>query len=126
MTTTVKIGNSLWKGIAVILLLIISGLGIWAYQTSRQVTFGWEPMPAGQSWASVRIYDLSIIPPALVAETQCTIGPPVTCPTEVTTIMPRAAHTYVARAWDGFWESGDSNSVGVPAPPDAPTGLKKR
>jgi hypothetical protein len=110
----------------IVMLLIAAGLAIWAYQTSRQLTLAWDPMPPGPAYAAVRIYDIAVDPPALVAEAQCSIGAPITCPTEMTFIMPRAAHTYVARSWDGFWESGDSNSVVIGAPPPAPTGLRKK
>ncbi len=122
----VHVQSGIWKGIVAIVLAIAAGLGIWAYQQSRQITLTWDPMPVGQQWASLRIYDLAVTPPVMVAEIQCSIGPPITCPTEMTITMERAAHTYVARSWDGFWESGDSNSLEVPGPPRAPSGLKKR
>ncbi len=123
-TLKVHVQSGIWKGIAAIVLAIVAGLGIWAYQLSREATASWEPMPPEAKWASIRLYDLAVTPPILVAEAQCSIGPPIVCPTEMTFTMPRAAHTFVARGWDGYWESGDSNSVAIPGPPVAPTGLK--
>lgn len=126
MTTTVKVQHGIWKSILSIVLAIAAGLGIWAYQSSRQLTLAWDTLPPGPAYTAVRIYDIAVNPPVLVAEAPCSITSPITCPTEVTFTMTRAAHTFVARTTDGYWESGDSNSVVTGAPPPAPTGLKKK
>ena len=130
MTVTVKVSKGIWKGFAVIVLIIAIGAGvIWAYQTnSRQITLYWNPLPAGiTTVTAVRIYDIADpASPVKVAEVSCTIVAPYTCPMEVTFAMSQAVHVYVARYWDGFWESADSNSVSVPGPVSPPTGLKKR
>jgi hypothetical protein len=123
----VTVQSSIWKGIVAIVLLIVVGAGIWAYNNAdRTITLGWDAMPAGQQWASVRIYDISLVPEVIVAEAQCSVGPPINCPTQVAFTMTKAAHVWVARAWDGYWESGDSNSVSVPGPPVTPSNLIKK
>jgi hypothetical protein len=126
MSVTVSASKTLLLCLLAAILALGTGLVIWA-QSSRPITLAWDAMPAGEKWASVRIYEITNpASPVMVAETQCTIGPPIVCPTEVTFTMSRATHTYTARAWDGFWESGDSNSVTVPTPANPPTGLKKK
>jgi hypothetical protein len=123
---TVKTSGSLWKGVLAIVLIVAAGLGIWAYQTSRQLTLGWDPLAAGVTTVTaIRIYDISLQTPVLVAEAACTVTP-YSCPVEVAFTMPRAAHSYVARYWDGFWESADSNAVTIPGPVNPPTGLIKK
>lgn len=127
MTTTIAVNSSLWKGLLVIAALIVAaGIGIWAYQTSKQITLTWDAIANTNDIQSIRIYDLAIVPPALVAEAPCSLATPPVCPTEVTFTMPKAAHTYVARTANSEWESPDSNQFTVMGPPPALTGLKKK
>jgi hypothetical protein len=109
------------KAIITLGIIIALGLGVWSMQVSKQITLQWDAMPLDQKWTEVRIYDVAQSPEAIVATATCS----TTCPTTVTFTVPRAAHTYVARSYDGFWESADSNVVTLNAPPKIPTGLKK-
>lgn len=98
-------------------VLILFTAGIFSMQSNKVVTLTWDSMPSGEAWQEVRIYDNGV----LVVTAPCTTS----CPTSVTFNMPKAAHSYTARSWDGNWESEDSNTVIVNGPPKAPTNLKK-
>jgi len=65
-------------------------------------------MPVGEAWSEVRILDNG---------TQIAAAPMPA--TSVTITVAKALHTFTARAFDGVFESDDSNSftVKVPAPP---------
>ena len=95
--------------------------GLWAMQT-KQVSLSWDPMPAGEAWQTIRIYDAGL----MVAETKCTQTEGTwSCPTTVTFELTKTAHSFTARSFDGNWESSDSNVVTVKGPPAAPGNLKR-
>ncbi len=78
------------------------------------LTFAWDPMPADQNWTKVRLYEKSGTSYTLLIEVA---GPAAQA--TVTNVTP-GAHSFVARSFDGTWESGDSNVVvtgPVPIPP---------
>jgi hypothetical protein len=96
----------------------------YAWQTSKQITLQWDAMPSGEKWTEVRIYDITQSPEVLVATSACNSAG--VCPSNsVSFTVQRAAHSYVARSYDGFWESADSNVVEINAPPKIPANLKK-
>jgi hypothetical protein len=69
------------------------------------LTFAWDPVPPDQNWIKVRLYEKSGTTYTLLIEvagtaTQATI----------TNVTP-GTHSFVARSFDGTWESGDSNVV---------------
>lgn len=101
------------------------GLSIWAFQ-ARSVTLTWDGMPSDQSWTQVRIYEITPTAYTLVATAPCTLGTPNVCPTSVTFSAPKLAHSYIARSFDGTYESDDSNTVFLPGPPKAPGNLRKQ
>ena len=109
------------RSIIIVAVILAALAGIFGYQASKQITLQWDAMPLDQKWTEVRIYDVAQSPEALVATATCS----TTCPTTVTFTVPRTAHTYVARSFDGFWESADSNVVAINAPPKIPANLKK-
>jgi hypothetical protein len=111
------------KIISILAIIAALVIGIIAQQ-SKQITLAWDAESTDQKWTEVRIYDVSQSPEALVATVTCV--PPAMCANTVTFSVPRAAHNYVARSYDGFWESGDSNVVLIPAPPKVITGLVKK
>jgi hypothetical protein len=113
------------KIVAVIIALLAMGGWIISMQNSRQITFGWEPMPAEEKWQAVRLYDISSTPEAMLGFAPCTPGPPIVCPTSLTLTVIKKGYRIVARSWNGDLESGDSNIVVIPGPPLAPTGLKR-
>ena len=78
------------------------------------LTFTWDPMPAGQDWTKVRLYEKSGTTYTLLTEVAGTATQAT-----VTNVIP-GAHSFVARSFDGTWESGDSSAVitgPVPNPP---------
>jgi hypothetical protein len=108
------------------ILAALLGFAAWSFQASKQITLAWDAMPTGETWNAVKIYDIGVTPEVLVATANCTTGPPRVCPTSVTFLLTRAPHTFVARSVNADWESGDSNSVGTPAPPTVPANLIKK
>jgi len=96
-------------------------------QNTRQITLGWDPMPAGETWLEVRLYDISPSPEGvLLATAKCTAGPPVSCPVTATFLVAKQPYTIVARSWNGDLESVDSNTVTIAGPPKPPANLQKK
>ena len=85
---------------------------------AADITFTWDPMPAGQNWQQVRIYEKMTTTYNKVAEVP---GNQTTA--TVKNVVP-GRHEYIARAYDGTWESDDSNSVVTPPIPASPTNIK--
>jgi hypothetical protein len=82
------------------------------------LTFVWDPKPADQNWAKVRLYEKSgtiytLLIEVAGAATQAT----------VTNVTP-GAHSFVVRSFDGTWESGDSNVVVTGPVPNPPGNFK--
>ncbi len=78
------------------------------------LTFAWDPMPADQNWTKVRLYEKSDMTYTLLIEVAGTA-------TQATVInVAPGAHSFVARSFDGAWESGDSNVVVTGPVPSAP------
>jgi hypothetical protein len=82
------------------------------------LTFQWDQMPTDQNWTKVRLYEKSGTTYTLLVEvagaaTQAT----------VTNVTP-GAHSFVARSFDGTWESGDSNVVVTGPVPNPPGSFK--
>jgi hypothetical protein len=78
------------------------------------LTFAWDPKPADQNWTKVRLYEKSGTTYTLLIEVAGTATQAT-----ATNVTP-GAHSFVARSFDGTWESGDSNVVTtgpVPNPP---------
>ena len=75
-------------------------------------------MPAGQSWQAIRIYEISRTTYTKMAE----VAGNVTT-ASLQNVMP-GKHVYVARSFDGTWESADSNQISTPPIPAVPTNLK--
>jgi hypothetical protein len=78
------------------------------------LTFAWDRKPADQNWTRVRLYEKSGATYNLLVEVDGTATQAT-----ATNVAP-GAHTFVARFFDGTWESGDSNVVvtgPVPNPP---------
>jgi hypothetical protein len=75
-------------------------------------------MPSDQNWTKVRLYEKSVTTYTLLievagTETQATI----------TNIAP-GAHSFVARSFEGTWESGNSNVVVTGPVPNPPANFK--
>jgi hypothetical protein len=82
------------------------------------LTFAWDPMPPDQNWTKVRLYEKSGTTYTLLeevdgTETQATVP----------NVIP-GAHSFVARSFDGIWESGDSNVVTTGPVPNPPGNFK--
>jgi hypothetical protein len=78
------------------------------------LTFTWDPEPSDQHWTKVRLYEKSGTTYTLLVE----VAASATQAT-VTNVTP-GGHAFVARSFDGTWESGDSSAVitgPVPNPP---------
>jgi hypothetical protein len=82
------------------------------------LTFAWDPKPADQTWTKVRLYEKSGTTYTLLIEVAGTA-----IQATVTNITP-GAHSFVARSFDGTWESGDSNVVTTGPVPNPPGNFK--
>ena len=112
-----------WIGLSFCLLgwMIPSGHA----QTFKQVTLAWDaPLAADlPNIKSTRVYEIKNLVYTQVAEALCS-GTPNVCPLQVTfDSQTAAAHTWVARFYDGFQETTDSNLVVTP--PGPPKNLRK-
>jgi hypothetical protein len=101
-------------------LFLIIALCLIALPAMAQTTlsFQWDPMPAGQAWDNVRLYEVSGAAYALkgvAAGTATTIT--------ITGLTP-GSHTYIVRAVSGSIESADSNSVSATVKPGSPANFK--
>lgn len=99
--------NRILSAAAILLLMAIS-----AYVAT--LTFAWDSKPADQNWTKVRLYEKSGTTYTLLIEVAGTATQAM-----VTNVTP-GGHSFVARSFDGTWESGDSNVVvtgPVPNPP---------
>lgn len=102
---------------AILILALIQYFTLSAF--ALDIKLAWDPMPAGQTWTAVRIYER-------VGTVYTQVGqvvPPVATVTlaSVTT----GTHYYVARSYNGQSESVNSNEVMVTVltVPGAPTAL---
>jgi hypothetical protein len=77
------------------------------------ITLQWDAAPAGQNWTAVRIYEVA----GTVYTLQTSVAGSVTT---ASFTVDKLGHSYIARAYDGIRESGDSNTVILPAAPLAP------
>ena len=78
------------------------------------ITLEWTPMPAGEHWQEVRVYENDVAQAAAI--------PPKN---SVTFRATPGTHVYTIRSWDGMLESDDSNSVTIiHSPPATPGHLK--
>jgi len=84
---------------------------------AADVSFIWDPMPAGQTWTKVRIYDVTGAVPTMKAEVAATV-------TTATVANAQPGQKYIARSFNGAFESADSNIVTLPPVPMSPTNLK--
>ena len=101
-----------------VMLVLVLLLGMPAMLQAATLTFQWDPMPAGQNWSKVRLYEKSGTVYTLLAE----VAVPAT--QVVATIVP-GAHAFVVRSYDGTWESADSNTVTTGPVPAAPSNLRQ-
>lgn len=98
-----------------LIALFAFATALWA-QATGSVTLTWDPMPAGQTWKAIRIYEVNGTTYTQVAE----VGPDQTS-VRINAVPGR--HDYVARSVDG-WESDDSNVASTPAKPNSPGNTK--
>ena len=85
---------------------------------AAEVKLAWDPMPAGESWTTVRAYERAGTAPNYI---YAQVGEAAQPANEMTiaNVVP-GKHTYIVRAFNGTWESGDSNAVGTPTLPTTP------
>jgi hypothetical protein len=102
--------------LALFLLIAIPAL-------AADIQLAWDPMPVGETWKTVRAYELKSGAGGANIYTQ--VGEVAASVSTLTlaNISP-GEHRYVVRAYDGTWESGDSNVAGTPPLPASPSGLK--
>jgi hypothetical protein len=98
---------------AAVLLMLMS-----ASTYAATLTFAWDPKPADQNWTKVRLYEKSGTTYTLLIEAAGTATQAT-----VTNVTP-GAHSFVARSFDGTWESGDSNVVVTGPVPNPPGNFK--
>ena len=89
-----------------------------AAANAAALTFAWDSKPADQNWAKVRLYEKSGTTYTLLIEVAGTATQAA-----VTNITP-GAHSFVARSFDGTWESGDSNVITTGPIPNPPGNFK--
>ena len=82
------------------------------------LTFSWDPKPSDQNWTNVRLYEKSGTTYTLLIEVAGTATQAT-----VMNVLP-GAHSFVARSFDGTWESGDSNVIVTGPVPNPPGNLK--
>jgi hypothetical protein len=85
---------------------------------AANLTFAWDPKPADQNWTKVRLYEKSGATYMLLVEVAGTASQAT-----ATNVTP-GAHSFVARSFDGTWESGDSNVVVTGPVPNPPGSFK--
>jgi hypothetical protein len=93
-------------------------------QTPQPISLMWDAPPA-QDLPNIKktvIYDIQGTTYNKVAEAACS-GTPNVCPNTVAFTAVLGSHKWVARFFDGFQETGDSNAVVTPVNP--PTNLRK-
>ena len=100
------------------IMLIGFGLLLAASCWAATVTLTWDPMPSGQAWKTVRIYEIFGTSYQQIGEV------PVGTTTISLSNVAAGPHKYAVRAYDGTWESQDSNAVSTPALPTSPQNLK--
>ena len=85
---------------------------------AADLQFQWDPMPAGQNWTNVRLYQ--------VVGTNYTLKGTVagTATTFTLTGVTPGSYTYIVRSVAIALESGDSNSVSTAINPNAPSNFK--
>jgi hypothetical protein len=108
-----------------VILLLLFFLFLSTIALSATVTLAWDPMPAGQAWTKVLIYEQIGVAPytyTLVGQTP-TVVPPTAPLTTTSFAATTGTHTYVARASNGQSESVNSNAVQgiILATPSSPT-----
>lgn len=113
-----------WTFIGILTTAFLS-LSLWAFQ-NRSVTLFWDPMPAGEVWIQVRIYEVATGTYTLVATAPCVVGTPNVCPNTISFSVAKTSHTYIARSFDGSLESDDSNTVFISGPPKVPGNLRRQ
>jgi hypothetical protein len=102
------------------LLIVIALLCLMALPAmAATLTFQWDAMPSGQTWTQVRIYEKSGTNYTLLGSTTSGTATSMT----VSGITP-GAHNFVARSYDGAWESADSNVLVTGPVPSAPGNFK--
>lgn len=108
-----------------VLALVVLGAVTVNTQSLRPVTLAWDLPSDYSTWTEVRIYN-AVTPatPVLLGTVKCS-GSPLVCPTEVTLNLAKATYSFIARSFDGTWESEDSNAVTL-KPPAFPPNLRKR
>ena len=112
------------KILSILPILAALAGSIIGFQSTKQLQLQWDPMPTAESWQAIRLYDISGTE-TLLGTAPCTVGTPIVCRTSMTIVVQKKAYQIVARSFDGFWESGNSNVVVLNGPPAAPTNLKK-
>jgi hypothetical protein len=105
--------------LALVLCIILPLMG-----KAAPVTLAWDA-PVAADMLNVKytvIYDALPSGTVEVARAICS-GTPNVCPTTVSFTAPIGPHNWIARFFDGFQESGDSNTVATPT--QNPKNLRK-
>lgn len=115
------------KAIAAAVVLLAS-IAAWTMQSNKSITLTWDPIQAETAPVAnsteIRLYDISVTPAVLLGTAPCAVAP-WSCPTSLTITVAKRRYDIVARAWNGEWESLDSNVVIQPGPPKAPVNVRK-
>lgn len=104
------------------ILILIAFLCLVASVQAADITFAWDPMPAGQQWEKVRLYERT----GTAGNYQYTLKGEVDGNLTTMTIpgVTPGTHTFIARSYANSWESADSNTVTTGPVPQAPSGIK--
>ena len=89
---------------------------------AADITFVWDPAPAGQTWTKVRLYERTGTTSPYGYALKGEVAGAATTIT-ITGVAP-GAHTYIARSYDGQWESADSNTASTGAVPTTPGNIR--
>jgi hypothetical protein len=103
-------------------LLLFLMTACFAQQTGT-IEFSWDPMPAGQAWLTVRVYERTGSAEPYSYHQIAEAPVPATSVTAQLDVGG-GQRIFVARSFDGFWESIDSNSVAIKPKPNPPQNLE--
>jgi hypothetical protein len=105
----------IFRALVLFVLIPSSVFAFVAQSFSAPVTLAWD-MPDSSDLPNVketRIFDVLAGVATQVATAPCT-GAPNACPNTASFAAPIGPHNWIARFFDGFQESGDSNTVSTP------------
>lgn len=101
---------------------IILILAVAQVASAADLRFEWDAAPAGQTWKTVRVYERTGAASPFTYALKGEVAGNLTT-MSITGVAP-GRHVYIARSFDGNWESADSNTAETGAVPTAPGNIR--